>query len=106
MIAQFNDGQIRDYGTAEQFQLENLWNMIDAIRLSSPLFCTGETALLQTLAVEGMRAVQPDAQVFPDRMISSDSDMKWVEGLAPSLWRAFDTATLPELGQEGLYFPS
>ena len=105
MIAQFNDGRIRDYGTAGQFQLENLWNMIDAIRLGSPLFCTGEIALLQTLTVEGMRAVQPDAQPFPEYMISSDSDMRWVEGLAAALWHAFETATLPELGKDELYFP-
>ncbi|MBR4235673.1 MAG: Gfo/Idh/MocA family oxidoreductase [Clostridia bacterium] len=105
VTAQFNDGQVKDYGVVVQSYRANLWNMVDALRLGTPLYCDGETALLQTLAVEGMRRVRPDAEPFPAALISTDGSMNFVDGLAASLWRAYETTDMPELGEHGLYFP-
>ncbi|MCR4622618.1 MAG: Gfo/Idh/MocA family oxidoreductase [Clostridiales bacterium] len=103
--ARFDDGREIVYGSVEQEYMENLWNMVDARRLGTPVLCSGETALLQTQALESMRLAQPDSEAFPASLISTDGSMNWVEGLAPALWRAFDTEKLPELGEQGLYFP-
>ncbi|MBR5751737.1 MAG: hypothetical protein IKX84_05030, partial [Clostridia bacterium] len=85
--------------------MENVWNMADAIRLGVPLMCSGETAIMQTMAVESMRAFQPEAVPFPDRLVTRGESMNWVEGLASALWRAFETTQLPELGENGLILP-
>ncbi len=105
VTAQFNDGQVKDYGIVERPYMENLWNMVDAMRLGMPLLCDGETALLQTLAVESMREIQPESTPFPASLVSADEDMKWVKGLASSLWHAYETTLLPELDGRGLFFP-
>ncbi len=105
LTVRFDDGSVLDYGTVNQPYTENLWNMVDALRLGSPLLCTGETALLQTLALESMRQVQPEAEVFPPSLVLNDGSMNRVEGLADALWRAFETTELPELGKNGLFFP-
>ncbi len=104
LSAVFDDGQTLDYGNVEQPYMVNIWNMIDAIRSASPLLCDGETALMQTLALESMRRVQPEAVPFPKNLVSRDENMKWVNGLAASLWRAYETERLPELGRTGLVY--
>ena len=103
--ATFNDGREINYGSVEQEYIENLWNMVDALRLGTPILCDGETALLQAQALESMRRAQPESVPFPARLVSTDGSMNWVEGLAGSLWQAFRTESLPELGENGLYFP-
>ncbi|MBO7358530.1 MAG: Gfo/Idh/MocA family oxidoreductase [Clostridia bacterium] len=103
--ATFNDGREISYGSVEQLYIENLWNMVDALRLGTPILCGGETALLHAQALESMRRAQPEAVPFPARLVSTDGSMNWVEGLAGSLWQAFRTEQLPELGEHGLYFP-
>ena len=42
MTAEFTDGQVKDYGVVYQDYGENLWNMVDAIREDTPIFCTGD----------------------------------------------------------------
>ena len=103
--AVFTDGSEIDYGRVEQPYMENVWNMADAIRLGVPLMCSGETAIMQTMAVESMRAFQPEAVPFPDRLVTRGETMNWVQGLASALWRAFETTQLPELGENGLILP-
>ena len=105
LTAEFDDGRTVNYGKVEQPYMENVWNMADAIRSGVPLFCSGETALLQTLAVESMRSCEPEAVPFPERLVTHGENMNWVEGLAPALWRAYEKRELPELGKNGLILP-
>ncbi|MBR6499856.1 MAG: Gfo/Idh/MocA family oxidoreductase [Clostridia bacterium] len=104
--AHFSDGKTVNYGKVEQPYNANLWNMVDALRQGAPILCSGEIALLHTQALESMRTVQPDSEPFPAAMISADESMLWVEGLADTLWQAFKTEKLPELGEKGLYLPN
>lgn len=96
LTAYFDDGRVREYGPVDEPYMINLWNMVDAIRDGKELMCTGETALLQTMAVEAMRTVQPDALPFPESWVRREETVHWVPGLAAALRRCFDEAALPD----------
>ena len=100
LTAMFDDGQIKEYGKVEQPYMVNLWNMVDAVRGGAELCCSGETAILQTLALESMRTVMPDAALFPASRIVKDEDMIWVRGLADRLWSAYEHRELTDLTAE------
>ena len=93
--AYMNDGTVKDYGPADPPYMENLWNMADAIRGLDTIRGSGETALLQTMAVQEMRRVQPQAQPFPEAWIRREADRNWVPGLAPALWDCYRGMSLP-----------
>ena len=93
--AYFADGGVKDYGEADPPYMENLWNMVDAMRGESSVHCSGETALLHTRAVEAMRAVQPEARPFPEAWIRRETDRVWVPGLANALWACYESRALP-----------
>lgn len=96
LTAAFADGSVKDYGPVDEPYMENLWNMVDAIREGKPLLCTGETALLQTLAVEGMRQQQPESIPFPETWVRREESIHWVPGLADALRRCYDRQALPQ----------
>ncbi len=93
--AYFDSGEVRDYGEVDPPYMENLWNMVDAVRGEDTIHCTGETALLQTMAVQDMRSLQPEAAVFPEKWIRYDPEAIWVPGLARALWACYDGRALP-----------
>ena len=95
LLAYFNGGEVKDYGEADPPYMENLWNMADAIRGDDAILCSGETALLHTRAVQDMRALQPEAQPFPETWIRREETMTWVPGLAKALWACYEGRTLP-----------
>jgi hypothetical protein len=93
--AYFDSGEVKDYGEVDPPYMENLWNMVDAIRGEDGILCSGETALLQTRAVEDMRVLQPEAQPFPETWVRREETMTWVPGLAKALWACYEGRTLP-----------
>lgn len=94
--AVFDTGEEKDYGPADPPFMENLWNMADAVRGEGEIMCSGETALLQTRAVQDMRALQPEAVPFPEGWIRRDESMDWVPGLARALWKCYEDRSLPQ----------
>ena len=95
LTAYFSDGRVKEYGVVDEPYMENLWNMVDAVREGKPLLCTGETALLQTLAIQAMRDRQPEALPFPEAWIRREEHIHWVPGLADALKQCFEKETLP-----------
>ena len=95
LTASFADGRVKTYGTIDEPYMENLWNMVDAIREGTDILCTGETALLQTMAVERMREIQPESTPFPEAWIRREENLHWVPGLADALRRCYDRQELP-----------
>lgn len=89
------DGAVRDYGSLDATDMENLWNMVDHIREGAPIPCTGEDAILEADAMEKVRAAVPEAVPFPDAMIREDAGMRWVPGLHEALWQCYESRTLP-----------
>ena len=102
LTAQFVDGREKDYGAVGQGYMENLWNMVDAIRGDVPVGCPGESALWHVDAVEKMRAYQPEATPFPESSIQETDDLRWVPGLSQTLWRCYEKRALPEDSDEKL----
>ena len=68
---------------------------MDAIRDGKEILCSGETALLQTKAVQDMRSFQPDAAPFPEKWIKRDEEMDWVPFLNQKLWACYHSLSLP-----------
>ncbi|MBR0218654.1 MAG: Gfo/Idh/MocA family oxidoreductase [Clostridia bacterium] len=99
--AYFDSGEVKDYGGMDPPYMENLWNMVDAIRGEGDILCSGETALLQTRAVEEMRALQPEARPFPEAWIRREETMTWVPGLAKALWACYEGRNLPDWEAQG-----
>lgn len=95
LTAQFTDGRVAQYGDVGLGYMENLWNMIDAIREGVPIGCPGETARLHVEALEKMRAVQPDATPFPEGFIAQTDGLRWVPGLAQALFACYEQKALP-----------
>lgn len=95
LTAQFADGQVRDYGAVNQSYMENLWNMVDAIREGAPICCPGETALWHVDALEKMRLLQPDAIPFPKGWVVKTEGLCWVPGLAEALCACYAHCALP-----------
>lgn len=95
LTAYFNDGQVKDYGPVLQKAMENLWNMIDAIREDAPIACPGEVALWQVDALEKMRAVQPEATSIPENWIRETDGLRYVPGLAKEMFSCFTDRKLP-----------
>ena len=95
LLDSFDSGEVKDYGEVDPPYMENLWNMVDAIRGEDGILCSGETALLQTRAVEDMRVLQPEAQPFPETWVRREETMTWVPGLAKALWACYEGRTLP-----------
>lgn len=93
--AYFDGGEVKDYGEVDPPYMENLWNMVDAVRGDDVILCSGETALLQTGAVQDMRVLQPEARPFPEQWIRREEDRTWVPGLAKALWACYENRTLP-----------
>ncbi|MBR4429481.1 MAG: Gfo/Idh/MocA family oxidoreductase [Clostridia bacterium] len=96
LTAYFDDGRVKEYGPVKEPYMINLWNMVDAIREGKELMCTGETALLETMAIQAMREIQPDAVPFPEAWVQRDETIHWVPGLAAALRRCFEEAALPD----------
>lgn len=96
LTGQLADGQVRDYGVIGTGYMENLWNMVDAIRGGTPVGCPGEAALWHVAVLEEMRRLQPDAEPLPEAWIRQEDGMRWVPGLAEALWRCYDARTLPQ----------
>lgn len=95
LTAVLADGRVRDYGAIGTEYMENLWNMVDAIRGDVPVGCPGEAALWHVDVLERMRGLQPEAIPLPEAWIREEDGMRWVPGLADSLRRCYDTQTLP-----------
>ena len=94
-VAHFKDGTTKEYGMVGVGFMENFWNLIDVIRGEDDVMCTGETAALHVDVMEKMRALQPEATVFPAKWIYHKDDYTCVEGLAEAMYHCYDTCTLP-----------
>ncbi len=96
LTAEFTDGQVKDYGVVYQDYGENLWNMVDAIREDTPIFCTGEMASWHIDALEKLRKIQPESTPFPESWITETDGLRWVPGLAKELFRCWASRELPK----------
>ena len=95
LVAYLTDGSVKDYGSVETTYMENLWNMVDAVRDGAPLCCPGEVAMRHVDALEKARALRPEAEPFPERWIQETDGMLWVPGLAEKLYECYNTCELP-----------
>ena len=95
LTARLADGRVKDYGVVGLGSMENLWNMIDAIRGEAPIGCPGECALWHVDAVEKMRVCQPEATPFPENRIWETDGLRWVSGLGKALLQCYEKRELP-----------
>ena len=95
-VARFKDGTVKEYGEVGLGDMENFWNLINALQDGEEIMCTGETAALHVDAMEKMRTLQPEATVFPASWVKQQDDYACVTGLGEALYHCFDTCTLPD----------
>lgn len=95
-IARFHDGTVKEYSEVGKGHLDNFWNLIDAIRGEASIHCTGEIAARHVAVMDAMRAIQPDAVVFPTHWVREMNDFTYVPGLAKAMIRCFEECSLPD----------
>ena len=95
LVAHLADGSVKDYGSLETTYMENLWNMVDAIRDGAPVGCPGEVALRHVDALEKAREKRPEAEPFPEAWIRETDGMRWIPGLAEALYACYNHRSLP-----------
>lgn len=92
-----DDGTLREYGKdAEAEGMINLWNMVDAIRGTDTVHCTGEMAALHTRTLERLREIQPEATPFPEAWLVHKGEYTYVPGLAEALFDCYNNDRMPQ----------
>ena len=77
--------------------MHKLWDLAEAVAgEGGKIACTAEEAMLHTNAMAAIRAVRPEAYVFPADQIRLDDGMYWVPGLTDILINCYETRTLPD----------
>lgn len=97
----FSDGAVKQYGESRTDtganRMHKLWDFAEAAAgEGGKIACTAEEALLHTNAMAAIRAVCPEAYVFPAEQIRLDDGMYWVPGLTDILINCYETRTLPD----------
>ena len=68
MVAKFQDGSEKNYGTPDTDQVKKMWDSIRAIRTGEKIACGPEASCSQTLCVNGMQESMPQIVNFPDKL--------------------------------------
>lgn len=98
LVAQFNDGRVKEYGNPFDAEADKLWQCIDAVRTGATPACGIEAASSHTLCVDG---AQESAAIldFPEALLrrreENDDTLIWVEGLLETLETCYEQGTLP-----------
>jgi len=93
------DGTVLNYGSPDLEPMKKLWDAVDAAKTGRPPVCGIESALSQTVFVNGMQSAMPLIAEFPRSLIRREEEAGrgrlWVEGLDDVLERGFETGELP-----------
>ncbi len=102
MWVEFDDGKIEEYGQAEDYPADKLWDSIEAAKGARPVACPAAAAAAHTLCING---VQESSEIteFPSDIVSIVEErhgpQSIVEGLNESMRQCYDEWKLPsELG--------
>jgi predicted dehydrogenase len=102
IVAHFHDGRTKVYGDPQADHMRKFHAAIEAARTGSPVACTAESAMSQTLCING---AQESAEIieFPDDLRQTDriddDSLTWVEGLRETFEGCWQQGALPsELG--------
>ena len=106
IVARFNDGSTKDYGTPPGgADMGKLWATAESLRAGTPTVCGIESALPQTQVVCAAQESTPDVVRFPEPLVRVDGEpgsrQTWVPGLEDAMTRCYEQDALPsELGVE------
>ena len=97
----FNDGTEKQYGLSRTdtgvHRVHKLWDIAELIASGGgQITCTAEEAMRHTRVMEAVRAVSPEAYVFPEDQIRFDDGMYWVPGLSEKLIACYEQRALPD----------
>ena len=102
IVAEFNDGTIKDYGNpADDYDIR-LWESIEAAKTGEKLVCTAKTAAAHTFTINQLHK-KGEIITFPEELIVRDSEKKItsVKNLLKLLEDAFErTQLLSDMGVE------
>jgi predicted dehydrogenase len=102
MWVKFKDGAIEQYGQAEDFPADKLWDSIEAAKGGKPVACPAEAAAAHTLCINGIQESSGITE-FPADIVSvveqNHGPQSIVEGLKDAMQKCYDEWKLPsELG--------
>lgn len=103
ILAIFNDGSSKVYGSPEKDNMKKLWMTIDAVKGIERVVCGIEAATSHTICINGMQESVWPIPYFPGNLIKYDEKSKitWVEGLNDVLKICYQQWKLPhEVGVE------
>lgn len=97
----FSDGSEKQYGVSRtdsgEKRMHKLWDLAELIAgCGGMIVCTAEEAMRHTRVMEAVRAVSPEAYVFPEDQVRLDDGMYWVPGLCNQLISCYESRTLPQ----------
>ena len=97
----FSDGTEKQYGVSYTStytpRMIKFWDFVELITgTGGKVACTAEEALLHTKVMAAVRAVRPEAYVFPEDQIRLDDGMYWVPGLTDKLIDCYERRALPD----------
>lgn len=99
ILARGGDGILLNYGSPDAAPMKKLWDAVDSAKTGRPPVCGIESALSQTIWINGMQAAMPRAAVFPAGLLRREGEAGagrlWVEGLDAVLERCFESGSLP-----------
>lgn len=100
IVATFKDGTSKVYGNPSEPHEKKLWKVIKAIREGKKVYCDAETALSETICINGIQNSMKDIIEFPDELITMDEHpiqgkRIFVKGLFEELTDCYDKGILP-----------
>ncbi|MFQ5808691.1 MAG: Gfo/Idh/MocA family protein [Armatimonadota bacterium] len=108
IVARFEDGTTKNYGSPQSDYDRKLWDAMEATAdggSAKPIACPPEAASSQTLCMNGIQESMPEIVEFPEAAINTkgppDDRLTWVTGLGEVLQECYEQWKLPsELGVE------
>ncbi|PRX24183.1 putative dehydrogenase [Orenia metallireducens] len=103
IIAEFEDGSMKNYGDPFKDDTKKIWLAIDAVENKESIYCGPEATLAQVQAIKGIHQSVGEATRFAEKLIRSaynnNEEIRYVEGLDGVLEDCYDKYLLPtELG--------
>lgn len=99
IVAEYADGQRREYGNPDLDVPRKLWDAIAATRGEKTIACGPEAAGAQTLCMNGMQESVRDIMDFPSELVCTEGDpgarLTFVRGLDEVLVQAYENGCLP-----------
>jgi len=105
IVAEFQDGTIKDYGDPNEDPTRKLWVVIEALKKNEALACGPEAALSHTMCIDAIQ--KANILNFPAELIKvregdNNSKLIYVEGLKHDLKECYSKNKLP--GEAGFRF--